>query len=158
VLLSPRPPGTPSGAEGSSLRIAKTWRLTPHDRGALERLATALKAPPLVAQLLLNRGLDEPAKARRFLDAPLAGLHPPDLLAGASAGAERLLNAVRQGRRICIYGDYDVDGTTGTAILWHALRLLDAPAEFYVPHRLEEGYGLNREALRQIAERGTSVV
>lgn len=136
----------------------KTWRLRPHERAALDPLAKALGVSPIVAQLLLNRGFQCPEDGRRFLDAPLVGLHGPDLLPGAGAAAERLLAAVRERRRICIYGDYDVDGVTGTAILWHALRLLDAPADFYVPHRLEEGYGLNCEALRQLAERGVSLV
>src|SRR5262245_44569032 len=104
----------------------------------MQRLAAALRVAPVVAQLLLNRGLGEPELARRFLEGTLGGLHPPALLPGATAAAERLWDAVQKRKRICIYGDYDVDGTTATAILWHALRLLDAPADFYVPHRLEE--------------------
>jgi single-stranded-DNA-specific exonuclease len=124
----------------------------------MERLGAALGVSPIVAQLLLNRGLQEAETARRFLHAPLTGLHKPDLLPGACEAADRILNAVRQGRRICIYGDYDVDGTAGTAILWQALHLLGGQADFYVPHRLEEGYGLNCEALQQIARTGASVV
>jgi single-stranded-DNA-specific exonuclease len=124
----------------------------------MERLATSLRVAPVVAQLLLNRGVSGPEAARRFLDAPLAGLHKPELLPGATEAADRLLSAARQGRRICVYGDYDVDGTAGTAILWQVLQLLGAPVEFYVPHRLEEGYGLNCEALRQIAQSGAAVV
>jgi single-stranded-DNA-specific exonuclease len=140
------------------LRPAKTWQLLPHDRGAIERLAAALRVPAIVAQLLLNRGLDRPEDARRFLDAPLNGLHPPLALPGVPEAAERLHAAVKAGRRICVYGDYDVDGITGTAILWQVLKLLGAPADFYVPNRLEEGYGLNPEALRQIAQSGTALV
>jgi single-stranded-DNA-specific exonuclease len=100
----------------------------------------------------------EAETARRFLEAPLTDLHPPAALPGAVAAAERLYQAVQQGQRICVYGDYDVDGVTGTAILWQALRLLDANVDFYVPHRLEEGYGLNAEALRQIARAGAGLV
>ncbi len=137
---------------------SKTWHLLPHDQGSVERLAASLRVSPIVAQLLLNRRLHEPDQARRFLDAPLNGLHPPDLLPGVSAAADRLLAAARAGKRVCVYGDYDVDGTSGTAILLQALRLLDAQVDIYVPHRLEEGYGLNAEALRQIAAAGTSVV
>jgi single-stranded-DNA-specific exonuclease len=112
----------------------------------------------LVAQLLLNRGLNDPADARRFLDAPLNGLHAPDLLPGVSAAADRLLAAISAGKRICVYGDYDVDGVTGAAILLQGLRLLGARVDLYVPHRLEEGYGLNRDALRQLADNGNNVV
>ncbi len=138
--------------------VPKTWHLLPHDRDAVEGLARSLHVSPIVAQLLLNRKIDEPEHARRFLDAPLGGLHPPDLLPGATEAAQRLYDAARTKRPICVYGDYDVDGTSGTAILLEALRLVGATTDFYVPHRLEEGYGLNAEALRQIAAAGTKVV
>jgi single-stranded-DNA-specific exonuclease len=125
---------------------------------AMQRLGSALRVSPVVAQLLLNRGIDDVADAQRFLIAPLTGLHKPELLPGVSAAADRLLKATSDGKRICVYGDYDVDGTAGTAILWQALHLLGAQADFYVPHRLEEGYGLNGDALRQIAQSGAQVV
>ena len=96
--------------------VAKVWQLLPLNREALERLAKALRVPPVVAQLLLNRGINEPEHARRFLDAPMKGLHPPEMLPGVTQAADRLMAAVRQGQRICVYGDYDVDGTAGTAI------------------------------------------
>jgi single-stranded-DNA-specific exonuclease len=137
---------------------AKTWHLLPHDPHAIERLARALGQAPVVAQLLLNRKLTEVDAAHRFLAAPLTGLHEPALLPGVNEAAARLFAAVREQRGICVYGDYDVDGVTGTAILVQILRLLDARVEFHVPHRLEDGYGLNREALKRIAEGGTSVV
>jgi single-stranded-DNA-specific exonuclease len=137
---------------------SKTWRLLPHDQTAIERLARALNVSPIVAQLLLNRNLSEPASAQRFLAAPLAGLYEPELLPGVVEASGRLMEAVREKKRICIYGDYDVDGVTGTAILLTALRLLGAAVEFHVPHRLEEGYGLNIQALRRLAQTGVSVV
>jgi single-stranded-DNA-specific exonuclease len=137
---------------------AKTWHLLPHDAAAIERLGKELGVSPVVAQLLLNRSLSSPEVARRFLAAPLVDLHEPALLPGVTEAAERLHAAIRQGRRICVYGDYDVDGVTGTALLIQALRLLNAPVDFYVPNRLEEGYGLNSEALRRIAQGGTNVV
>jgi single-stranded-DNA-specific exonuclease len=141
-----------------STPICKSWRLLPHDRAAVERLSAALGMGPIVAQLLLNRGLSDPADARRFLDAALVDLHPPDLLPGVTEAADRLLAAVRAGRRLCVYGDYDVDGVTGSAILLTGLKLLGAAVDLYVPHRLEEGYGLNPEALRQIVDAGVSLV
>jgi single-stranded-DNA-specific exonuclease len=144
--------------EDTGLPPARAWRLLPHDPAAVARLAGTLGVAPVVAHLLLNRNLDEADAARRFLDAPLSGLHPPELLPGAAEAAGRLYDAVRAGRRICVYGDYDVDGTTGTAILLLGLRLLGAEPDFHVPHRLEEGYGLNSEALRKIAADGNKVV
>jgi single-stranded-DNA-specific exonuclease len=137
----------------------RTWRLLPHDPDAAGRLARAIRLSPLVAQLLLNRGLAAAEPARRFLDAPLTGLHAPERLPGVRAAVDRLIAAVAAGRRICVYGDYDVDGVTGSAILLQALRLLGAGrVDLHVPHRLEEGYGLNRDALRKIAEAGCQVV
>jgi len=141
-----------------STSVTKSWRLLPHDSAAVERLAAALGIGPIVAQLLLNRGLKDAGQARRFLDAALTGLHPPDLLPGVTEAAERILAAVRAGRRFCVYGDYDVDGVTGSAILLTGLRLLGATVDLYVPHRLEEGYGLNIEALQQLAASGVEVV
>lgn len=138
--------------------VRKIWRLLPQEGAAAARLATHLNVSPVLAQLLHNRGLGNIEEAERFLHAPLAGLRAPDELPGVAAAADHILQAVRSGRRICIYGDYDVDGVTGTAILLQALFLLDAAVHFYVPHRMEEGYGLNREALRQIAADGTSLV
>jgi single-stranded-DNA-specific exonuclease len=138
---------------------AKTWHLLPHDPDAIGRLAAVLRVTPIVAQLLHNRGIAEPDLARRFLDTPLTGLHPPERLPGVAEAADRLLAAARQGRRICVYGDYDVDGLTGTALLLQGLRLVGAAdVDYYVPHRLDEGYGLNAAALRQIAEGGSSLV
>jgi single-stranded-DNA-specific exonuclease len=142
----------------SSTPTTKVWRLQPHERTDVERLSAALGLGPTVAQLLLNRGLGDEAAARRFLDPSLNGLHPPDLLPGVPESADRILAAARAGRRICVYGDYDVDGVTGSAILLGVLKLLGANADLYVPHRLEEGYGLNPDALRQIAEGGTALV
>jgi single-stranded-DNA-specific exonuclease len=138
--------------------VTKTWRLLPHERSSVERLASSLQVAPVVAQLLLNRGISAADVGRRFLDSPLNGLHQPELLPGAWKAAEHLYAAAREGKRICIYGDYDVDGTTGTAILLQCLRLVGARADFYVPHRLEQGYGLNSDALRQIAASGATVV
>jgi single-stranded-DNA-specific exonuclease len=138
--------------------VAKEWHLVPHDQAAIERLAAVMGVAPIVAQLLLNRGILDPADGTRFLQSPLSGLYSPELLPGISAAVERLADAIRQKKKVCCYGDYDVDGITGTAILYGMLQMLGAPVEFYLPHRLEEGYGLNSEALRQIRERGAAVV
>lgn len=138
--------------------VRKIWHLLPHDPPAINKLAKALNIAPIVAQLLLNRGISEPEVAQRFLDAPLSGLHPPQLLPGVNEATERIHQAIQAGKKICIYGDYDVDGVTGTSILIHALRLLDAKVDMYLPRRLEEGYGLNCEALKQIAKMDSSMV
>ena len=128
------------------------WRIKPHDPAGIERLSRGAGISPLVAQLLINRGIDDPAARRAFLDARLGDLHDPELFPGAADAAERIVRAIRDDRKIVIYGDYDVDGVCGTSILWACLRLAGAAhVEYYIPHRVEEGYGLNAEALRKLA-------
>lgn len=138
--------------------INKTWHLLPHDRTAIEHLAGEIGTSPLIAQLLLNRKITTPEQARHFLQAPLKDLHEPEQVPGIIQAAQRLHAAVREQRPICVYGDYDVDGVTGTAILFTTLKLLGAKVEFHVPNRLEDGYGLNVRALQAIAKSGVSLV
>jgi single-stranded-DNA-specific exonuclease len=145
-------------SRGGFVRAPKLWRLLPADRLMIERLSRELRISPVLAQLLVNRGLTECAASRQFLTAPLAGLHDPALLPGVNEAARRIHQAVQAGRRICVYGDYDVDGMTATTLLWRCLQLAGAQVDFYVPHRLEEGYGLNCEALQTLAKRGVQVV
>src|SRR6476661_3811933 len=139
-------------------RTNKRWRFQPHDAERIARLEQAAGISPIVAQLLISRGVYEAEAARTFLDAKLTGLRDPDLLPGAAEAADRIYGAVRERRKIVVYGDYDADGMTGTAILLLCLRLLGAEVSYYVPNRLEEGYGLNGDALRSLAERGASLV
>jgi single-stranded-DNA-specific exonuclease len=139
-------------------RTEKVWHLLSVDPGAAERLAAAARISPVVAQLLLNREIIEPVAARRFLDSPLSGLHAPLTLPGVADAADRLARAIVEKRRICIYGDYDVDGVTGTAILLSLLNKLKAQVEFHTPLRLSEGYGLNAEKLRELKRAGVSLV
>jgi single-stranded-DNA-specific exonuclease len=138
--------------------VTKQWHLLPHDQAAIERLGGAIGVAPIVAQLLLNRGIHDASTGTRFLESPLPGLYPPHALPGITAAVERLAAAIEQKKKICIYGDYDVDGVTGTAILYGLLQQLGAPVEFYVPRRLEEGYGLNTGALQQVSAGGAEVV
>ncbi|HOM17748.1 MAG TPA: single-stranded-DNA-specific exonuclease RecJ [Thermoguttaceae bacterium] len=138
--------------------MPKRWRIRSFDPERLVWLERAVGVPPLIAQLLLLRGIDDPDSARRFIEPKLSGLRQPEELPGCMEAADRLHHAVLHKRRIVVYGDYDVDGVTGTAILWGCLRLLGAEVSYYIPSRLEEGYGLNEEALRALAERGVEVV
>ena len=136
----------------------KVWHLHPNDDAAVRRLAAAAETNLVVAQLLLNRGITDPQAAKLFLDAPMSGLHPPHLLPGAVEAADRIVAAIRDQRKICIYGDYDVDGTTGTAVLLGLLNRLGANATFFIPLRLEDGYGLNAAAIRDLAADGVKLL
>src|SRR6184192_2404861 len=138
--------------------MRKRWRIEPHDADRISRLERSAGVPPILAQLLLCRGVHEPEHVKTFLESKLSGLRDPDELPGCAAAADRVQAAIRDKRKIVVYGDYDADGMTGTAILIICLRLLGADVSYYVPNRLEEGYGLNGEALGSLAERGASLV
>lgn len=121
-------------------------------------LAEALGLHPLVAQILWRRGLQSAEEAQRFLRPSLADLPDPSLLLGIEPAVERIVRALEAGERITAYGDYDVDGVTSSTLLVAFLRALGADVDHYVPHRLEEGYGLNLEAVAHLAERGTRLL
>lgn len=138
--------------------MPKQWQIHANDRAESKSFSRSIGVSPLVAQLLLNRGVVEPSAVETFLSPQLADLYVPEMLPGADAGAEILVDAINQRQKIVLYGDYDVDGTTGIAILWHLLTVAGANVSFYVPHRVEEGYGLNAEACARIVADGADVV
>ena len=137
---------------------AKTWRLLSDDRAAAERLAGEVGISTVIAQLLLNRGVRDKASARRFLESPLTDLLPPDQLPGVTDAAGLLGRAVERKERVVVYGDYDVDGVCATAILYRLLQILGVPVDYYVPHRIDEGYGLKIEPIRQFAAADVQII
>jgi single-stranded-DNA-specific exonuclease len=137
--------------------MPKDWLIAPPSE-AREDLARGLRISPIVAQVLANRGVTDVETARQFLKPQLADILPPEALPGAVAAAERIAAAVKAGKKIVLFGDYDVDGITGVSILWHCLRLAGAEPGFYIPHRLEEGYGINIEAIEAIADEGADLI
>jgi single-stranded-DNA-specific exonuclease len=135
----------------------KRWKIDPPNSGAAD-LASRLKISPIVAQMLLNRGISDFENAQAFLRPSLLALADPNLLPGLTDAAQRIAGAIRDREKIVIYGDYDVDGITATSILWHAITLLGGLVETYIPHRIDEGYGLNAEALGQIIDGGAKLI
>ncbi len=138
--------------------MPKRWLIREHNAAQIVRLEREAGVSAVVAQLLIGRGITDPLIARNFLEPKLNGLRDPDELPGVPAAAERLNAAIAAGRSIVVYGDYDADGMTATAILLSCLQLLGAKASFYVPNRIDEGYGLNDDALRTLAERDAQVI
>ncbi len=114
---------------------------------------------PLLDRVLAARGLS-PACVDAYLTPSLRAMHDPGLIPDLDRAAERILAAVRRAEPMVIYGDYDVDGVTASAILVHTLRAIDpaAPVRTYIPHRLDEGYGINSEAVAQLAAEGARVI
>jgi len=127
--------------------------------GRDESLRRALSLHPLLARVLVARGFDTPELARAFLNPRLSDLLDPFALQDMDRAADRIGEALRRGERICVYGDYDVDGLTATAILLLTLRFLGAADCFhYIPRRLGEGYGMSRKALDECAARGARLL
>ncbi|KPK78197.1 MAG: hypothetical protein AMJ79_00470 [Phycisphaerae bacterium SM23_30] len=133
------------------------WRVKPAWQGR-RQLAAKLHVPELVAQLLYNRGISEWQEARQFLQPSLNDMFEPQHLTGIDTAVKRINRALTDGEKIVLYGDYDVDGIAGVAILWHCLKLAGIQVDYYVPHRIEEGYGLNTKAIRRLAEKGAQLV
>jgi single-stranded-DNA-specific exonuclease len=142
--------------------VPKRWHVRPHDRAVVAALERRAGVPPLVASLLVARGIDDAEHVRSFLSGTLSDLHDPETLPGVSDAADRILAAVRAGRRVVVYGDYDADGMCATAILVGCLDALADDAShatsWYVPDRLEEGYGLNASALERLRADGADLV
>lgn len=145
------------GRLSRELNVNTEWIIRPpwSERDAA---AARWRVPPLVAQILANRGLAIEDRAADFLSPQLKDLIKPQELPGACEAADRIVKAIHRGDKIVIYGDYDVDGMTGVACLWHTLRIADASVDFYVPHRIEEGYGVNCDAIRSLAADGAAMI
>jgi single-stranded-DNA-specific exonuclease len=133
------------------------WRFAEPDAELVETLRAEAKVSPLVARLLALRGVT-PANAANYLSPSLDHLHSPYLMRGMTAAVERLSAAIANKEGILIYGDYDVDGTTAVVILKTALELCGGAADFHVPHRIKEGYGIKDDVIERAAAAGIKVV
>lgn len=145
---------TPTSArqEASGVRrtpgLARRW-IKPSPHPSAEKLIAELKVHPLVAEILCQRGFIDLEDARQFLEPRLQNLSDPLLLTDLRKAAERILLAIEQKQKLVIYGDYDVDGITSSALLWRILTRLGANVGTFLPHRVDEGYGLSREGLER---------
>lgn len=138
--------------------VVRKWVKADVDEAAALALADTLQVHPRMARLLVGRGVRDLEAARRYLKPELKDLHDPFSMMGAQRAAERLADAIIQREPITLYGDYDVDGVTSTALLKSFLSHHGVDAGVYIPKRLIEGYGLNAEAVDILAARGTRVL
>jgi single-stranded-DNA-specific exonuclease len=134
-----------------------TWTLRPCPRRELEALAQALQLRETTASVLVRRGYADPELARAFLDRRRIS-HDPLFLGDMAAACETVQAAISAGRRICVHGDYDVDGICATALTLAALRKLGANADWHLPSRFEEGFGVSEGTLTRLAEEGYGLV
>ena len=128
----------------------KKWRFGNPDFDSSVALASEMGVSPFAAQLLINRGIRTAADAQAYLAPTFDELHSAFLLADMDKAVERIRRAIKDGEKICVYGDYDVDGTTATALLLNTFRHIDVSADYYIPNRFDEGYGLSKDTINKI--------
>ena len=136
----------------------RPWTARPRDLDGAREFAAELSISTAVAALLRQRGVESVEEAQQFLKPSLLELHPPEVIADLERAVDLIFSAKDRGDSICIYGDYDVDGVTGSVILLEALTELGVDARSYIPHRLDEGYGLNLEAVRTLHADGVGLL
>src|ERR1700694_2337466 len=134
------------------------WCVADADLATRQALVAATGLSPLLCQVLINRGMTDAAAARTFLTPSLHDLHDPYGMHGMEPAVQRLVAAIRQGERIAIYGDYDVDGVTATALLVTFFDELGLKVPYYIPERASEGYGLSAASMRQRAGAGVRLL
>lgn len=134
------------------------WLRSSADPEQVHFLAGQLAIPKLVARILMLRGVGDAEQAHRFLNPSLSHLHDPYRMQGMREAVERLRHACALGEKILIYGDYDVDGTTAVVLLRKAIELAGGQADFYIPHRLKDGYGMREDVIEHAAREGVRLI
>lgn len=129
------------------------------DQAIVSRHAEQLRISPLLARILVLRGLIESGAAQRYLSSSLrSDLPSPFLMAGMDPAVDRIVRAIQKKESVCVWGDYDVDGTTGAAVLVSFLRQIGSQPIYHVPHRIDEGYGLNLDGIARLKEHGVNLI
>ncbi|MEG6585593.1 single-stranded-DNA-specific exonuclease RecJ [Dendrosporobacter sp. 1207_IL3150] len=139
-------------------KLHKLWRFFPNKPELKKQLCKSINISQDIAQLLINRGIVEEQAAYQFIYGDLANIADPFLLKDMDKAVERIVRAITHCEKIVVYGDYDVDGITATALMVKVLSLLGANADYYIPDRQSEGYGLNIEALEQLVHSKTQLM
>jgi single-stranded-DNA-specific exonuclease len=122
------------------------------DKDKIENYAQMLNVPPMISRILLNRGIDTLEKAKLFFRGKMENLYDPFLLADMEKAVNRIIKAILHKEKILIYGDYDVDGITSVSMLYLLLKQLGANVRFYIPHRVQEGYGISTTGIEEAAK------
>lgn len=136
----------------------KKWEYYQIDESKIEEISRKYNISPLLSRILLNRNIDLDEKIKKFLYPKIEDLYDPFLMSNMETAVNRIIQAVNKKEKITIYGDYDVDGITSVAVLTKFLTELGVDNSYYLPSRLDEGYGLNNAALDKICSTGTKLV
>jgi single-stranded-DNA-specific exonuclease len=123
-----------------------------------KRLSDELTISPVLTRILVSRGIDTFEKARSYFRPSMEDLHDPMLMQGMRSAVERIAEAIANQETILVYGDYDVDGTNGAALIWSFLSKTGAKARYFIPDRIREGYGLSQAGIEQARQFGTTLL
>lgn len=134
------------------------WQVHQQNDELRRKLADSLEISEITAQVLINRNITDIEIAKRFLNPSLQQLHDPFLMIDMEKGVDRIIKAIKNGERISIYGDYDTDGATSTALILKFFKMIGVEADYYIPHRIQEGYGLHVNAVTELHKRGTNLI
>ncbi|TSA15671.1 single-stranded-DNA-specific exonuclease RecJ [bacterium] len=124
----------------------------------IKRLSDELTVSPVIAEILVRRGIDTFDRAKRFFRPSLDDLHDPFLMDGMDLAVERIVRAIANKEKLLVYGDYDVDGTNGAALLWTFLNSVHANVEYFIPDRIKDGYGLSISGIERAKDRGVQLL
>lgn len=138
--------------------MVKKWECNKIDEEKIEELSNENNISRLLAKVLISRGFSDTKEVQKFLNPKLEELYDPFLINDMEIAVNRIIEACEKKEKVTIYGDYDVDGITSIAVLKSFLLELGMNVEHYLPSRLEEGYGLNNEAIKKIFEQGTTLL
>ncbi len=139
--------------------VQKRWTLQePADQKSVLALADSLNISNVLADLLIKRGVTNFFEAKKYFRPSLDSLHDPFLMDDMEKASTRVIKAVTNNEKICVYGDYDVDGTCSAALMYMFLKELDAQVEIYIPNRIEEGYGISKTSVRKLKEKNTDLI
>ena len=134
------------------------WKVRQHDAQLIRAIERESKVSPILAQILALRGITSPSQVSTFLDLKMTGLRSPETLPGITQATSVIYSAITENKKIFIYGDYDCDGMTATAIMYRCLKILGGNVFYFIPSRLDDGYGLNRECLEKLHQRGAQLI
>ncbi len=134
------------------------WKLPDTNKKTESILTEELGISPIMSRVLVNRGVKDPDAAKRLLFPSLENLHSPFLMKDMEKGIDRLIEALIKKEKILVYGDYDADGITSTAILVKFLREIDKTVSYYIPCRVDEGYGLSKNAIDKLRNDGIQLI
>jgi len=138
--------------------MKRRWEIYPPNPSLQETFSRELEISPLTAQVLANRGINQIDQAYQFLHPSLSHLHSPFLMKDMDKAVDRVIQALSKQEQVLIYGDYDVDGVTSIAILILFFQSLQFPHRFYIPHRIERGYGLHPDIIGKFAQQGVKLI